>query len=515
MGTRVHASKSITIGVPSPYFREIQSVCVPLVLLVQVPVPVDVVVTSRHLSVITMFAPSTRRATTTCLARCASMMPTMTATSRVVSTTDPFVIAPTTARMKSNSVPSAKGGWVARRTMSHHLGDFSDRPFHDRPLPVDPATNGGLKEYSVVYTDRAINHMSPKFMETMKNLDGALKRAYNASGVVIMPGSGTYGMESVARQWCEGKKALVIRNGYFSYRWTDIFEQTGIPSETIVMRGVPADDDARPSFMPPPLADVVAKIKAEKPAVVFAPHVETSTGIILPDEYIKGVADAVHAHGGLFVLDCIASGTVWVDMKATGVDAILSAPQKGWTGPACASIIMLGERGVHATRNSVSTSMVINMRKWLEVMDAYLNGGFAYYTTMPTDALTLFERAAMETEKIGFDKVKEMAWKLGNETRAMMASKGLKSVAAKGYEAPGVVVSYTDDATMFQKFREKGFQIAAGVPFMINEPTGNHTFRIGLFGLDKIMNRENCIGTLEPTLDDILRENEAAAAGEA
>lgn len=359
--------------------------------------------------------------------------------------------------------------------------------------------------------------MSPKFMKTMQNLDAVLKRAYNASGVAIIPGSGTYGMESVARQWCSGKKALVIRNGYFSYRWTDIFEQTGIPSETVVMRGVAVDDDATPSFAPPPLADVVAKIKAEKPAVVFAPHVETSTGIILPDEYIKGVADAAHAHGGLFVLDCIASGTVWVDMKATGVDAILSAPQKGWTGPACASVIMLGERGVHATRNSVSTSMVINMRKWLEVMDAYLGGGFAYYTTMPTDALTLFERAAVETEKVGFDKVKELAWKLGNETRAMMASKGLKSVAAKGYEAPGVVVSYTDDATMFQKFREKGFQIAAGVPFMINEPAGNNTFRIGLFGLDKIMNRDACVGTLEPTLDEILRENAAAAeaSGEA
>jgi aspartate aminotransferase-like enzyme len=202
-------------------------------------------------------------------------------------------------------------------------------------------------------------------------------------------------------------------------------------------------------------------------------------------------------------------------MKATGVDAILSAPQKGWTGPACASVIMLGERGVHATRNSQSTSMVINMRKWLEVMDAYLAGGFAYYTTMPTDALTLFERAAMATEKVGFDKVKQMAWDLGTECRKMMASKGLKSVAAKGFEAPGVVVSYTDDATMFAKFKSKGFQIAAGVPFMINEPAGNNTFRIGLFGLDKIMNKDNCINTLEPTLDEILRENAEAAGAEA
>lgn len=411
----------------------------------------------------------------------------------------------------SKTSSSATSG--AKCEESHHLlrgVDASKLGFHDKPLSLN--VNGGLKEYSVVYTDRALNHMSAPFCETMKNLDRMLKSAYNATSTLIMPGSGTYGMEAVARQWCSGKKALVIRNGYFSYRWTDIFEQTGIPSETIVMRGRAVDDEKTPAFAPPPLAEVVATIQKEKPAVVFAPHVETSTGIILPDEYIRGVADAVHAHGGLFVLDCIASGTVWVDMKATGVDAILSAPQKGWSGPACSSVIMLSERGTHATRNSQSTSMVINMRKWLEVMDAYRNGGFAYYTTMPTDALTLFERSAMATEKVGFEKVKQLAWELGRATRTMMASKGLKSVAAKGYEAPGVVVSYTDDPAMFAKFKAKGFQIAAGVPFMINEPAGNNTFRIGLFGLDKIVNRENTINTLEPTLEAILRENEAASA---
>ena len=426
--------------------------------------------------------------------RCASVR------ARVVGVEDGDVADVATARRWMRGASSGS---------THHLGDFSSASFHDRPLSLEH--NGGLKEYSVVYTDRAVNHMSSTFCETMKNIDGMMKRAYNASGVVIMPGSGTYGMEAVARQWCTGKKALVLRNGYFSYRWTDIFEQTGIPSETVVMRGRAVDDEAQPAFAPPPLAEVVEMIAKEKPAVVFAPHVETSTGIILPDEYIKGVADAVHAHGGLFVLDCIASGTIWVDMKATGVDAILSAPQKGWTGPACASVIMLGERGVHATRNSTSTSMVINMRKWLELMDSYLAGGFAYYTTMPTDALMLFERAAKATEAIGFNETKAAAWALGNECRKMMAAKGLKSVAAKGYEAPGVVVSYTDDAAMFAKFKAKGFQIAAGVPFMINEPAGNNTFRIGLFGLDKIMNKDNCINTLEPTLAEILRENESAA----
>merc|ERR1712216_159705 len=334
-----------------------------------------------------------------------------------------------------------------------------DKPFHASPLPLDAA--GGLLEYSVVYTDRSMNHMSKPFCDIMKNLNEGLKEAYNAASVIIMPGSGTYGMEAVARQWCTGKKALVLRNGYFSYRWTDIFEQTNIPSETIVMRGQPVDpENAQPHFAPAPIEEVVKTIKTEKPAVVFVPHVETSTGIILPDDYIKQVASAVHAHGGLFVLDCIASGHVWVDMKETGVDAILSAPQKGWTGPACSSVIMLGERGTHATRNTTSTSMVINMRKWLEVMDSYVNGGFAYYTTMPTDALSLFNGAANETKKIGFEKVKQMAWDLGMGTRKMMESKGLKSVAAPGFQAPGVVVSYTPEPNMFNIFKGKGMQIA-------------------------------------------------------
>jgi alanine-glyoxylate transaminase/serine-glyoxylate transaminase/serine-pyruvate transaminase len=344
----------------------------------------------------------------------------------------------------------------------------------------------------------------------MNDINDTLKEAYNATSVIVMPGSGSYGMESVARQWATGKKVMVLRNGYFSYRWTDIFEQTGIPSEVIVVKGQPIDNSPQPQFAPHDIDSVVAQIKAEKPAVVFAPHVETSTGIILPDEYIKKVAAAVHAHGGLFVLDCIASGTVWVDMKATGVDCILSAPQKGWTGPACASLMMLSERGDHATRNTTSTSMVINMRKWLEVMDSYVNGGFAYYTTMPTDALNLFRDAALETKEMGFKKAADAAWALGNECRDMMKSKGLRTVSAPGFEAPGVSVWYTDQPDMFNKFKAKGFQIAAGVPFMINEPAGNFTFRIGLFGLDKITNKEKTIKTLETTLETLLEPEEAA-----
>ena len=352
--------------------------------------------------------------------------------------------------------------------------------------------------------------------QIMTDIDATMKEAYNATSTIVMPGSGSYGMESVARQWATNKKVMVLRNGYFSYRWTDIFDQTGIPSQTIVLKGQPADNSSQPQFKPHDINEVVAAIKAEKPSVVFAPHVETSTGIILPDDYLAKISQAVHSHGGLFVLDCIASGTVWVDMRATGVDCILSAPQKGWTGPACASLMMLSERGDHMTRNTTSTSMVINMRKWLEIMDSYNNGGFAYYTTMPTDALNLFRDAALETKELGFKKATDMAWDLGNGCRDMMKSKGLRTVSAPGYEAPGVSVWYTSEPDMFNKFKSHGFQIAAGVPFMINEPPGNFTFRIGLFGLDKLKRKETTIKTLEKTLDRILADEKnkpmAAAA---
>jgi len=406
---------------------------------------------------------------------------------------------------------AAKGfGQTARRAFaSQQCPHDASLPFHKSPLPIDHA--GGLLEYSVVYTDRAMNHMSKPFCNIMNDINDTMKEVYSAEASVVMPGSGSYGMESVARQWATDKKVLVLRNGYFSYRWTDIFDQTKIPSETIVLKGVPADESNQPQFKPHPIEDVVATIEKEKPAVVFAPHVETSTGIILPDDYIRAVADAVHKHGGLFVLDCIASGTVWVNMKETGADAVLSAPQKGWTGPACASLVMLSERGTHATRNSTSTSMVINLRKWLEVMDAYENGGFAYYTTMPTDALNLFRDAANETREFGFANATKRAWELGMETRAMMEGKGYKSVAAKGYQAPGVVVSYVEDPAMFPKAKAHGLQIAAGVPFMINEPADNNTFRIGLFGLDKLKHKENTINILEGVLDKILAGEEPQA----
>lgn len=309
-------------------------------------------------------------------------------------------------------------------------------------------------------------------------------------------------MEAVARQVATDQKVIVLRNGYFSYRWTDIFDQSKIPSETIVLKGK-LGEGAQPTVQPHPIDDVIAKIKSEKPAVIFAPHVETSTGVMLPDDYMRKVSDAVHEVGGLFVLDCIASGTAWVDMEKTGVDAIISAPQKGWTGPACAGIVMLSERGTEAVRNTTSSSMVLNLRKWLETMDAYENGGFMYYTTMPTDALQHFRDVAMETQKVGFQKVKDDFTKLGQSVRDQMEGKGFKIVAEEGFRAPGVCVMYTDEPAMFAKYRENGMQIAAGVPFMIDEPK-NNTFRLGLFGLDKVTQQEEVLERLDKVTNKVM-----------
>ena len=173
---------------------------------------------------------------------------------------------------------------------------------------VDP---DGLLEFSVVYTDRALNHMSKRFQQVMQDISVTLKEVYHAKSAVVVPGSGTFGMEAVARQFATGRKALVIRNGWFSYRWTQIFEMGSIPSESTVLKARRSGPGKQEPFAPAPIAEVVAAIRAQRPDVVFAPHVETSAGMILPDAYLRAVADAVHEVGGLFVLDCIASGTIW------------------------------------------------------------------------------------------------------------------------------------------------------------------------------------------------------------
>jgi aspartate aminotransferase-like enzyme len=368
---------------------------------------------------------------------------------------------------------------------------------------VDPE---GLLEYSVVFTDRALNHMSASFQGVMRDISETLKRAYNAAGVAVVPGGGTYAMEAVARQLAGGKKVLVIRNGWFSYRWSQIFEAGNIPSEAIVLKARPQAAGPQAAFAPVPVEEAVAAIAAEKPAVVFAAHVETASGMILPDGYMKKIAEAVHAAGGLFVLDCIASGTVWVDMQAVGVDVLISAPQKGWSASPCSGLVMLSPAAVAAVKASASSSFACDLKKWLEIMEAYEKGGHAYHATMPTDALRGFRDAMKETEGYGFSKVKAEQEELGARVRALFAARGFRSVAAEGFGAPGVVVCYTDDPGIKSgaKFAAQGLQTAAGVPLMCEEPADFQTFRVGLFGLDKLHNVERTVKNLERALDSIV-----------
>ena len=368
---------------------------------------------------------------------------------------------------------------------------------------IDP---DGLLEYSVVYTDRSLNHMSESFQAVMKDISKTLKKVYNAEAVVIVPGSGSFGMEAVARQFATNNKCLIIRNGWFSYRWTQIFEMGDIPSCSTVLKARQVESGSQAAFAPAPIEEVVRTIESEKPDMVFAPHVETSSGIILPDDYVKAVADATHAVGGLFVLDCIASGTLWVDMQANGVDIMISAPQKGWSGSPCCGLVMLSELALESIGSTTSTSFACDLGKWLSVMQAYENGGHAYHATMPTDSLQQFRDVMQETEAYGFDKVKAEQQELGDKVRALVADKGIKSVAAEGFEAPGVVVCYTTDGGVQNgsKFVVQGIQIAAGVPLRCDEPEDFQTFRLGLFGLDKLHNIERTLATLETALDRIM-----------
>ena len=368
---------------------------------------------------------------------------------------------------------------------------------------IDPE---GLLEYSVVFTDRSLNHMSRSFQAVMNDISETLKKVYGAEAVAVVPGGGTSAMEAVARQFATGMKCLVIRNGWFSFRWTQIFEMGGIPSATTVLKARPIDDSEHPSFMPVPVEEVVATIEAERPDMVFAPHVETSSGMILPDDYLRSVADAVHGVGGMFVLDCIASGAIWVDMKVSGVDVLISAPQKGWSSSPCAGLVMLNSVALERLKSTTSTSFAGDLRKWLEIMQAYEKGGHAYHATMPTDALARFRDTMKETEAYGFSKVRGEQQELGDKVRALLVDKGIKSVAAEGFQAPGGVVSYTDDAGIQdgKKFAEAGLQIAAGVPLRCGESETFQTFRLGLFGLDKLHNVDRTVELLDRGLNEIL-----------
>jgi aspartate aminotransferase-like enzyme len=367
---------------------------------------------------------------------------------------------------------------------------------------VDP---DGLLEYSVVFTDRSLNHMSQRFQGVMHDISGILKHVYNAHSAIIVPGGGTYGMEAVARQFVSDRKALVIRNGYFSYRWSQIFDMGRIPSEAIVLKARPITGGSQAAYAPAPIAEVVASIKAHRPAVVFAPHVETAAGIILPDAYLRAVADAVHAVDGLFVLDCVASGAIWVDMEATGVDVLITAPQKGWSSsPGCA-LVMLNARARTAIDSTTSTSFACDLKRWLTIMEAYDKGGHMYHATLPTDSLLRLRDMMKETEQFGFDKARAAQQELGVKVRALMTRYGVPGVAAPGFEAPGVVVSYTRDKDLQsgKKFIAQGLQTAAGVPLQCDEPADFQTFRVGLFGLDKLANVGRTVQNLDRALSQI------------
>ena len=367
---------------------------------------------------------------------------------------------------------------------------------------IDP---DGLLEFSVVYTDRALNHMSQRFQGVMRDISQILKQVYKAHATVLVPGSGTFGMESVARQFATGKKVLVIRNGWFSYRWTQIFDMGHIPSESIVLKARRVSQEKQSAWMPCPVDEVVATVLREKPFAVFAPHVETSAGLILPDDYLKKVADAVHSYGGVLVLDCIASGAMWVDMQATGVDVLISAPQKGWSGSPCCAMVMLSEHARQVIETTQSTSFACDLKKWLQIMESYEKGTHSYHTTMPTDALTRLREVMKETQLYGFDKVRQEQIDLGLQVRALLESRGIVSVAADGFKAPGVVVSYTTDADIqsSKKFLALGLQTASGVPLQCDEPADFMTFRIGLFGLEKLHNIDRTLSHLSKALDQL------------
>ena len=373
---------------------------------------------------------------------------------------------------------------------------------------IDP---NGLLEYSVVYTDRALNHMSKVFQQVMNDLSSNLKSVYNADAVAIVPGSGTYGMEAVARQLANDEDCLIIRNGWFSYRWTQILDKGKIAKSSTVLTASREEGDSPKPFAPVAIDEAVAKIKDTKPAIVFAPHVETSSGIILSEDYIKALAEAVHSVGGLLVIDCIASGCVWLDMKDLGIDVLISAPQKGWSSTPGAGLVMLSDAAVQKVESTESDSFSLDLKQWLNIMRAYENGGHAYHATMPTDSLRQFRDTVHEAKEVGFDKLCEAQWELGKRIRKVLADKGIESVAAEGFEAPGVVVAYTDRDDMHKgsAFAEAGMQIAAGVPLQVGEPENFKTFRLGLFGLDKLTDVDGAVQRFEKALDEVLAEQPA------
>lgn len=375
-----------------------------------------------------------------------------------------------------------------------------------RQVPqVDP---DGLLEYSVVFNDRSLNHMSALFQQVMRDISGTLKRTYQAEAAVVVPGGGSFGMEAVARQFAHDRHCLVIRNGWFSYRWSQIFEMGGIPARETVLQAQPVKGGHQAAYAPPPIDEVVDTILSEKPELVFAPHVETASGMVLPDGYLTAVGEAVAQVGGLFVLDCVASGALWVDMQACGVDVLISAPQKGWSASPCAALVALSPRALERIDQTTSSSFAADLKKWLNIMRAYEDGSHAYHATMPTDTLAILRDAMAETERTGLEQLKDRQWTLGNQVRQLFADAGFHSVAAEGFGAPGVVVLHTDNIDIHNTslFRQQGLQTAAGVPLMCGEPETFRTFRIGLFGLEKLNHIDRTVDNLRQALSAIQGE---------
>jgi aspartate aminotransferase-like enzyme len=372
-------------------------------------------------------------------------------------------------------------------------------------LPHDHIDPEGLQEFSVVFTDRSLNHMSARFQAVMRDVSGMLREVYNAAAVALVPGGGTYGMESVARQFGRGR-VLVVRNGWFSYRWSQIFDAGAFAAEAVVVMARQTGNGVQAPYAPPPIEEVCAKIRETRPEAVFAPHVETSAGIILPDDYITAMAAAAHEVGALMVLDCIASGCIWVDMAATGVDVLISAPQKGWSASPAVGVVMLSASAEARLAETTSNSFALDLKKWRSIMAAYEGGGHAYHATMPTEAIVAFRDAMLETKAMGFAAAKAAQWELGRAVRALLAGHGVMSVAAEGFQAPGVVVSYTEDPAIQNgsKFRAEGLQIAAGVPLQVGEGADFRTFRLGLFGLDKLVDVPATVARLQKAVEAVL-----------
>jgi len=376
---------------------------------------------------------------------------------------------------------------------------------------IDP---DGLLEFSVVFSDRSLNSMSAAFGEVMRDISRIMRNAYGAASVAVVPGGGTYGMEAIARQFVRDAKVMVIRNGWFSYRWSQIIDAGGLASQTTVLAARQLADETDAPFAPLPLDDILAQIRDEKPDIVFCPHVETSAGMMMPDDFIAAVAACVHEHGGMFVLDCVASGTVFVNLEQTGVDVLLTAPQKGWSASPCAALVMMSARARARLDETTSSSFANDLKKWTQIMETYEGGAHAYHATMPTDALRHFRDALIEAEAFGLEALKAAQIRLGQQVRELLGRYRYKSVAAEGFEAPSVVVCFAPTAEIKtgKAFAEQGLQIAAGVPLECGERDDYASFRIGLFGLDKLGDPQRTVANLESALEQIRGQNMSADA---